>query len=75
MLHVLPQISTMLLFVRSYKQEVLGVGEVALAAEVNTLLEAATQRGATGSTDRTAEETQHVRPQLTVSNLIPKLTQ
>ena len=66
----------MLLFVRSYKQEVLGVGEVALAGEGDTLLEAATQRGAKeakekGSTSSMAEETQHVSSQLTISNLIP----
>ncbi|XP_030231645.1 LIM and cysteine-rich domains protein 1 [Gadus morhua] len=59
------EISTMLLFVRGYKQEVLGVGEVALAGGADTLVEAATQRGAKEakekeSSDGMAEETQHV---------------
>ncbi|CAL8338388.1 unnamed protein product [Lota lota] len=59
------EISSMLLFVRSYKQEVLGVGEVALAGEGKALMEAATQRGAKeakdkGSTDSMVEETQHM---------------
>ncbi|KAM4612701.1 LIM and cysteine-rich domains protein 1 [Polymixia lowei] len=38
------EISSMLLFVRSYKQEVLGVGEVALPGEAAALMETANQR-------------------------------
>lgn len=40
------QISSMLLFVKQYKQEVLGVGEVALPGEGEALREAAIQRTA-----------------------------
>lgn len=40
------QISSMLLFVKQYKEEVLGVGEVALPGEGGTLREAAAQRAA-----------------------------
>lgn len=42
----------MLLFVKSYKQEVLGVGEVALPGEGGALREAATQRRAKEAKDR-----------------------
>lgn len=42
--NVLLQISAMLLFVKHYKKEVLGVGEVALAGEGGALREAANQR-------------------------------
>lgn len=41
---MLLQISSMLLFVKHYKQEVLGVGEVALPGEGGALREAAIQR-------------------------------
>ncbi|CAL8336700.1 unnamed protein product [Merluccius merluccius] len=59
------EISSMLLFVRSYKQEVLGVGEVAFAGEGGALMEAANQRSAKeakdqGSTDTMAEETKRM---------------
>lgn len=40
------QISSMLLFVKQYKEEVLGVGEVALPGEGGALREAAAQRAA-----------------------------
>uniref|UniRef100_A0A673ADP9 LIM and cysteine-rich domains 1 n=1 Tax=Sphaeramia orbicularis TaxID=375764 RepID=A0A673ADP9_9TELE len=40
------QISSMLLFVKQYKQDVLGVGEVALPGEAGALREAANQRSA-----------------------------
>ncbi|XP_047440188.1 LIM and cysteine-rich domains protein 1 isoform X2 [Mugil cephalus] len=46
------EISTMLLFVKQYKQEVLGVGEVALPGEGDALQEAAVQRTAKESKDR-----------------------
>lgn len=46
------QISSMLLFVKQYKQEVLGVGEVALPSEGGALREAATQRTAKEAKDR-----------------------
>lgn len=42
----LSQISSMLLFVKHYKEEVLGVGEVALPGEGGALREAASQRAA-----------------------------
>lgn len=42
----------MLLFVKQYKQEVLGVGEVALPGEGGALREAATQRTAKEAKDR-----------------------
>lgn len=45
------QISTMLLFVKQYKQEVLGVGEVALPGEGRALGEAAIQRTAKDAKD------------------------
>ncbi|KAM6947359.1 LIM and cysteine-rich domains protein 1 [Lycodopsis pacificus] len=45
------EISSMLLFVKSYKQEVLGVGEVALPGESGALREAATQRTAKDAKD------------------------
>ncbi|XP_034388980.1 LIM and cysteine-rich domains protein 1 isoform X1 [Cyclopterus lumpus] len=45
------EISTMLLFVKSYKQEVLGVGEVALPGEGGALMEAANQRTAKDAKD------------------------
>ncbi|KAG7278225.1 hypothetical protein CRUP_012721, partial [Coryphaenoides rupestris] len=58
------EISSMLLFVRSYKQEVLGVGEVALAGEGRALMEAANQRRARETKDQEtnskAEQTQQV---------------
>lgn len=40
------QISSMLLFVKQYKQEALGVGEVALPGEAAALRDAAVQRSA-----------------------------
>lgn len=40
------QVSSMLLFVKQYKEEVLGVGEVALPGEGGALREAAAQRAA-----------------------------
>ncbi|XP_037611211.1 LIM and cysteine-rich domains protein 1 [Sebastes umbrosus] len=46
------EISSMLLFVKSYKQEVLGVGEVALPGEDGALKEAASQRTAKEAKDR-----------------------
>ncbi|XP_072237532.1 LIM and cysteine-rich domains protein 1 [Leuresthes tenuis] len=46
------EISSMLLFVKQYKQEVLGVGEVALPGEAEALREAATQRTAKEAKDR-----------------------
>ncbi|XP_033481512.1 LIM and cysteine-rich domains protein 1 [Epinephelus lanceolatus] len=46
------EISSMLLFVKSYKQEVLGVGEVALPGEGGALREAAIQRTAKEAKDR-----------------------
>lgn len=49
---VLLQISSMLLFVKHYKQEVLGVGEVALPGEGGALREAAIQRTAKEAKDR-----------------------
>lgn len=49
---VLLQISSMLLFVKHYKQEVLGVGEVALPGEGAALKEAAIQRTAKEAKDR-----------------------
>ncbi|XP_056157889.1 LIM and cysteine-rich domains protein 1 [Lampris incognitus] len=45
------EISSMLLFVRSYKQEVLGLGEVALPGEGGALREAANQRRAKEAKD------------------------
>lgn len=42
----------MLLFVKHYKQEVLGVGEVALPGEGGALMEAAIQRTAKEAKDR-----------------------
>lgn len=50
--HVFLQISSMLLFVKHYKQEVLGVGEVALPGEAGALREAAIQRTAKEAKDR-----------------------
>lgn len=46
------EISSMLLFVKHYKQEVLGVGEVALPGEGGALMEAAIQRTAKEAKDR-----------------------
>lgn len=46
------QITSMLLFVKQYKQEVLGVGEVALPGEGRGLREAAIQRTAKEAKDR-----------------------
>ena len=46
------QISSMLLFVKQYKQEALGVGEVALPGEGGALKEAAVQRTAKEAKDR-----------------------
>ncbi|XP_020486396.1 LIM and cysteine-rich domains protein 1 [Labrus bergylta] len=46
------EISSMLLFVKHYKQEVLGVGEVALPGEGGALREAAIQRTAKEAKDR-----------------------
>ncbi|XP_034549575.1 LIM and cysteine-rich domains protein 1 [Notolabrus celidotus] len=46
------EISSMLLFVKHYKQEVLGVGEVALPGESRALREAAVQRMAKEAKDR-----------------------
>ncbi|XP_019952152.2 LIM and cysteine-rich domains protein 1 isoform X1 [Paralichthys olivaceus] len=46
------EISSMLLFVKNYKQEVLGVGEVALPGEGGALREAANQRTAKEAKDR-----------------------
>ncbi|XP_044205927.1 LIM and cysteine-rich domains protein 1 [Thunnus albacares] len=46
------EISSMLLFVKQYKQEVLGVGEVALPGEDGALKEAAIQRTAKEAKDR-----------------------
>ncbi|KAM9859511.1 LIM and cysteine-rich domains protein 1 [Aulostomus maculatus] len=46
------EISSMLLFVKQYKQEVLGVGEVALPGEGGSLREAAIQRTAKETKDR-----------------------
>ncbi|XP_034005811.1 LIM and cysteine-rich domains protein 1 [Trematomus bernacchii] len=46
------EISAMLLFVQSYKQEVLGVGEVALPGEGGALREASNQRMAKEAKDR-----------------------
>lgn len=46
------QISSMLLFVKHYKQEALGVGEVAPPGEGGALREAANQRAAKEATDR-----------------------
>lgn len=46
------EISSMLLFVKQYKQEVLGVGEVALPGEAGALREAAIQRTAKEAKDR-----------------------
>lgn len=48
---LLLQISSMLLFVKQYKQEVLGVGEVALPGEGRALGEAAVQRTAKDAKD------------------------
>lgn len=48
---LLLQISSMLLFVKKYKQEVLGVGEVALPGEGRALGEAAVQRTAKEAKD------------------------
>lgn len=48
---LLLQISSMLLFVKCYKQEVLGVGEVALPGEGGALREAAIQRRAKEASD------------------------
>ncbi|XP_040059648.2 LIM and cysteine-rich domains protein 1 [Gasterosteus aculeatus] len=45
------EISSMLLFVKSYKQEVLGVGEVAFPGEGRALSEAASQRTAKDAKD------------------------
>lgn len=47
----LSQISSMLLFVKRYKEEVLGVGEVALPGEGGALREAAAQRAAKEAKD------------------------
>lgn len=46
------EISSMLLFVKQYKQEVLGVGEVALPGEGGALMEAAIQRTAKEAKDK-----------------------
>ncbi|XP_028262757.1 LIM and cysteine-rich domains protein 1 isoform X2 [Parambassis ranga] len=46
------EISSMLLFVKKYKQEVMGVGEVALPGEGGALKEAAIQRAAKEAKDR-----------------------
>ncbi|XP_060926631.1 LIM and cysteine-rich domains protein 1 [Limanda limanda] len=46
------EISSMLLFVQNYKQEVLGVGEVAIPGEGGALREAANQRTAKEAKDR-----------------------
>ncbi|XP_069006845.1 LIM and cysteine-rich domains protein 1 [Embiotoca jacksoni] len=48
------EISSMLLFVKRYKQEVLGVGEVALPGEGGALREAAIQRTAKEAKDQSA---------------------
>lgn len=48
---ILLQISTMLLFVKQYKQGVLGVGEVALPGEGRALGEATIQRTAKEAKD------------------------
>ncbi|KAM9408445.1 LIM and cysteine-rich domains protein 1 [Pholidichthys leucotaenia] len=57
------EISSMLLFVKQYKQEVLGVGEVALPGEGGALIEAANQRAAKeakdGSGSDKKDSTQH----------------
>lgn len=49
---ILLQISSMLLFVKHYKREALGVGEVALPGEGGALREAAIQRAAKEAKDR-----------------------
>ena len=46
----------MLLFVKQYKQEVLGVGEVALPGESGALREAANQRTAKETKDQSAKK-------------------
>lgn len=54
------QISSMLLFVKHYKQEVLGVGEVALPGEGGALREAAIQRTAKEAKDRSNSDKKDV---------------
>lgn len=50
--YVLLQVSSMLLFVKNYKQEVLGVGEVALPGEGGALRQAAVHRATKEAKDR-----------------------